>query len=73
MKKQLLLFTICLFSFLTYAQTYPGKIRGFVLEDGTEIPIAFANVVVKGLNYGAVTNSEGYFQINDVEPGSYTI
>ena len=73
MKKQLLLLFISLFSFLSNAQETTGKVRGFVLEKGTDIPVGFANTVLEGTNYGAVTNVDGYFQINNIEPGEYTL
>lgn len=48
-------------------------IRGFVYnaEDGKPVP--YANIVLKGTQKGAVASNEGYFTVNDVKPGTYTL
>ncbi len=58
-------------SVVAFAQT--GKVRGFVYDEETDEPIAFANAVLKGTTKGAVANEDGLFVINNVEPGSYVL
>lgn len=53
------------------AQT--GTIRGFVYDTKTGEPIIFTNVIMKGTTIGAATDVNGYYSINKVEPGRYTL
>ncbi|MEP0711813.1 TonB-dependent receptor [Algoriphagus sp.] len=47
------------------------KLRGKVFFNGS--PVEFANVYVKGLSIGAVTDAEGSFSIQLAEAGNYTV
>ncbi len=50
-----------------------GKVRGFVNDQETDLSIPFANVVLEGTSYGAVASDQGYFVLNDVPAGEYTL
>lgn len=50
-----------------------GTFRGFVYEKANETPIPFANVTFTGTNIGRSTNTDGYFQIQDIPVGTYTV
>jgi outer membrane receptor protein involved in Fe transport len=50
-----------------------GKISGKVIDKGTNEPIIGANVVIEGTYFGAATDIEGYFYMNNVTPGKYTV
>lgn len=50
-----------------------GKISGKVLDKETKEPIIGANVVLTGTYFGAATDIEGYYYINNITPGKYTI
>lgn len=63
----LLLFTL-LFSTL---QLSAGGVRG-TIRDAQDLPLAFASVFVSETGAGAVTNSEGYYELR-LEPGTYTL
>jgi hypothetical protein len=54
------------------AQQTSGKIEGTV-TDQASVPIANAQVFVVGTSFGAVTNDKGYYFINNVPVGTYTI
>ena len=54
------------------AQQTTGKIEGTV-TDQAGVPLANAQVFVVGTSFGAVTNDKGYYFINNVPVGSYTI
>jgi hypothetical protein len=54
------------------AQQTAGKLEGTV-TDQAGVPLANAQVFVVGTSFGAVTNDRGYFFINNVPVGSYTI
>jgi len=50
-----------------------GKISGKVIDKETNEPIIGANIVVLGTYYGAATDIEGYFFINNITPGKYSV
>lgn len=68
-KMKKLFFIAFIYSNCIFSQTY--DISGAVIA-GSE-PLAFANVVIKELSKGAITNDEGVFMINDLSPGEYLI
>ncbi len=76
MKKQVItsfiyaLLLCCCTSF-AFAQT--GDIRGFVYDKDSGEPIIFTNVYLEGTSYGAATDVEGFYSINRVPEGTYTL
>ncbi|MBI1837775.1 MAG: TonB-dependent receptor [Flavobacteriia bacterium] len=48
-----------------------SKIEGIVLSNNK--PVEFAHVFLKGTSIGGTTNTNGYYEINDVEKGTYLI
>jgi outer membrane receptor for ferrienterochelin and colicins len=66
-----LLFSVT-FSSASYSQ---GNLRlmGQVLDDENGFPIANAAVIVKDTPYGAYTDEDGFFAIENIPMGSYTI
>jgi Carboxypeptidase regulatory-like domain/TonB-dependent Receptor Plug Domain len=54
------------------AQQTAGKIEGTV-TDQAGVPLANAQVFVVGTSFGAVTDDKGYYFINNVPVGSYTV
>lgn len=49
-----------------------GKVNG-VVRDASGDPLPGANVVVKGVQRGAVTDADGYYAIIQVDPGRVTL
>lgn len=62
---------LVLLSFNALAQE--GKIKGFVYEKETNLPVPYANIVLKGTTIGTTANQDGYFVVNNVPPGKYTV
>jgi outer membrane receptor protein involved in Fe transport len=57
---------------LTFAgQT--GKIAGRILDGQNREPLPGASVVIEGSRLGAAANVDGYYFINNVPPGTYTL
>jgi hypothetical protein len=54
------------------AQQTSGKIEGTV-TDQAGVPLANAQVFVVGTSFGAVTSDKGYYFINNVPVGTYTV
>lgn len=50
-----------------------GKIMGTVTDAVSGEPLPGANVLVAGTNFGAATNSQGYYVILNVPPGKYDV
>jgi hypothetical protein len=67
-----LIIILCVFiAKFSFAQT--GTVRGFVyLKDSGE-PMLFTNVILKGTTIGNSTDVNGYFSINKIPPGNYTL
>jgi OOP family OmpA-OmpF porin len=72
----LLLFSSCaVFSRSTSGLVEVGSVYGFVTNEGYD-PVENAEVLVAGdiaHQYSCYTNRAGYFQIADIEPGTYTL
>ena len=69
MKKTLLLTLFFLCSATLFAQT----VKGVLTDEETGEAIPFANVVLDGTRYGAATDINGFFLINKMPEGSYTL
>jgi len=54
------------------AQQLTGKVEGTVTGD-KGAPIASAQVTIVGTSFGALTDNKGYYFINNVPIGSYTV
>lgn len=78
MKKFLSALLVLLFSSTTLilqAQEKKGKIKGFIMDSATEEAIPFGNVFIKNIapKLGTVANEDGYYVINNVPNGNYTV
>ena len=60
-----------LFVPITLAQT--GKISGVITDASTGETIPGASVVIDGTQQGAATQTDGFYFINNVRPGTYTL
>ena len=58
--------------FIAFAQE-DNSIKGFVYEESTGEPMMFTNVYLKGTTFGGSTNENGYFNINRIPDGRYTL
>ena len=69
-----LFFTTLFVIFAAYAAVaQDNSIKGFVYEESTGEPMMFTNVYLKGTTYGGSTNENGYFNINRIPDGRYTL
>ncbi len=50
-----------------------GAIQGFVRDIATGESLPGVNVIIEGRSQGASTNSDGFFVIQNVEPGAYSL
>ncbi len=67
-----LLFFFIISTSLTHAGT-TGKLSGKILDASTGEPVVGANVVIEGTYMGAAADLDGYYYINNIPPGNYTV
>lgn len=67
------LFTFIFLSLSLSSLAQSGTIRGFVYEKESEEPIPFANIVVDGTSNGSSAAESGYYIIDGLRPGTYTV
>lgn len=65
-------FFIVLFSSTLFAGT-TGKLSGRVLSLSDNQPIIGANIILEGTSLGAATDADGYYLVNNIPPGLYTV
>ena len=63
---------LLLTGFASFSQE-DNSIKGFVYEESTGEPMMFTNVYLKGTTFGGSTNENGYFNINRIPDGRYTL
>ena len=68
MKKYVFFIFLCLCAAI-HAQT----VKGVLTEDETGEAIPFANVVLDGTRYGNATDINGFYLINKMPEGTYTL
>lgn len=67
--KQLILFCIAIYTSLSFGQEY--SVSGTITSANT--PLVYANVVIKTENKGSLSDENGYYEIQNLSPGTYTI
>ncbi len=69
-KKCLLIFA---FSLITFASIAQCTIKGVLLDEKNGEAIPFATILLEGTNHGATTDLNGFFLINKIPDGDYTL
>ena len=74
MRKKIFLLLLLQISFLglNYISAQ-GTVRGTLFDDSNGEAVPFANVILDGTNYGCATDLSGFFLINKVPAGTYTL
>ncbi len=75
MKKFSFILVLCtlLFQTAAYAQSENGSLKGVIKEDGTEETLPGVNILIIGTSFGAATDVDGTYQIQNIRPGEYSI
>lgn len=67
-----LIFPFFLISFLSFAQN-KGTLSGTLTDkDQNNLPLPFANVLIKGSTTGVTTDEKGTYKLS-LNPGTYTV
>ncbi|MCF8391369.1 MAG: carboxypeptidase-like regulatory domain-containing protein, partial [Bacteroidales bacterium] len=75
MKKVSLLCLLVLTNIIVYSQALQQTLKGSVIDKATQIPLAFATIVVEGsgTTLGATSDLNGEFRFENVAVGRYTV
>ncbi|KAF0140378.1 MAG: TonB-dependent receptor [Stygiobacter sp.] len=73
MRKLLLLSILTLFYVSQLMAGTSGKISGLIIDSKSKEPLVGVTVMLTGTNIGASTDVEGYYVIQNVSPGTYTV
>ena len=63
------IFNISIFGYLGTT----GKIAGRITDAGTGEALPFVNVIIEGTTMGAATDIDGYYNILNISPGTYSV
>lgn len=67
MKQFGLIITFIIISLVTFSQT--GSVTGKLIDEISNEPLAFANIIIRGTTQGTTTDIDGKFTIDNIEPG----
>ena len=70
-KYSIILFTLV--SSIAIATAQDGVIRGQVIDQASGEPLIGTTVILQGTTTGAITDLDGKFSIDDLEPGTYDL
>lgn len=70
---KLSIFFLAILSLLFSHNLYSQSIKGKVIDASNSDPLIGATVKIPDIKKGALTDSEGYYTIDDLKPGNYTI
>ncbi|MCK5086996.1 MAG: TonB-dependent receptor [Melioribacteraceae bacterium] len=70
--RKIILFLCMLISIQLFAQGR-GNLEGKIIDAGTNIPMPGVNIFIPGTYYGAASDLDGNFRIENISEGTYTI
>jgi len=72
MRKFITIYILIIFSAVCFAQS-KGKVEGIITDKNNNQPLPGVNVMLKGTYYGAASDFDGRYKIDNITPGNYTI
>jgi outer membrane receptor protein involved in Fe transport len=57
---------------LAFAGT-TGKIAGLIVDAGKNEPLIGANIIIQETSLGSMTDTDGFYTINNIPPGKYSV
>ncbi len=61
------------FSLSLFAQQPAQSVRGTVIDNASNFPLPFTNIVIQNINKGTTTDSLGNFTLQNITVGRYNI
>ncbi|NAY92038.1 TonB-dependent receptor [Muricauda sp. JGD-17] len=71
--KTTLILLLSLFTVVAFSQENGSIVGQLTDKELNDEPLAFANVLIKGTTNGTTSDFDGLFEIDGVEPGTYTL
>lgn len=71
--KHFITIVFSLFSFFLFSQSNLGSISGIIIDGNTKETIIGANIFLVGTDKGTATDYDGFYSINNVQPGKYSV
>ncbi|TGV01918.1 TonB-dependent receptor [Flavivirga rizhaonensis] len=72
MKRILILFAVFTATF-SHAQSTGSVVGKLTDKEYNNEPLAFANVIIKGTTKGTTSDFDGYYKLENLDPGAYTL
>lgn len=72
-QQHLIIFFIFVSSLIAQENVVKSRISGRVIDITTEQPLPSANVFLLNTNYGAATDDQGNYIINNIPVGTYSL
>ncbi len=69
LKVELTTLLFLIFSIAGFAQSGTGSVKGKLIDEISNEPIPFANIIIKGTTKGTSTDFDGNYLIEDIQPG----
>ncbi len=73
MKKTIIMILLMLLTSVQFVAQNNGSIAGNIVDKETKQTIPGVNILLEGTYYGAATDFDGNYKMNDVAPGEYTV
>ena len=67
------IFLLLFFTPLIIFSQADGTLNGYVYDSESEMPLLGANIIIEGLDKGAVSNEDGFFEILNINPKTYNL
>jgi iron complex outermembrane receptor protein len=71
MKYKIIFIFVLIFPTIFFAQDCNITLTGFVLDQGTNIPLAYSTIFLENIEDGAVADEAGFFAIKNICPADY--
>jgi outer membrane receptor protein involved in Fe transport len=72
-QRLLLLLSLLLFPILSLYSGTTGKLSGYVKDQTSGEALIGVNIIIDGTGYGAATDINGFYVINNIPPGTYSV
>jgi hypothetical protein len=72
-RKSTIALLVCFFFLIKMQAQRVGSITGRILDKNTALAIEFVNISIEGTGLGTISDSAGFFKVEQIPVGSYTV